>query len=64
MDLQLSDDQRALRSGMRDLLGAVFDREALRAAVERGGAVDRGLWRELATFARADAGLLFERRDD
>ncbi|WP_444971413.1 acyl-CoA dehydrogenase family protein [Streptomyces sp. SAI-25] len=47
MDLQLSDDQRALRSGMRDLLGAVFDREALRAAVERGGAVDRGLWREL-----------------
>ncbi|MFJ3295657.1 acyl-CoA dehydrogenase family protein [Streptomyces bacillaris] len=47
MDLQLSDDQRALRSGMRDLLGAVFDREALRAAVERGGTVDRGLWREL-----------------
>ena len=25
MDFQLSDDQRALRSGMRDLLGAVFD---------------------------------------
>ncbi|SCD72655.1 acyl-CoA dehydrogenase family protein [Streptomyces sp. DvalAA-19] len=47
MDLQLSDDQRALRSGMRDLLGAVFDRVALRAAVERGGVVDRGLWREL-----------------
>ncbi|MFD5971523.1 acyl-CoA dehydrogenase family protein [Streptomyces bacillaris] len=47
MDLQLSDDQRALRSGMRDLLGAVFDRQALRAAVERGGTVDRGLWREL-----------------
>ncbi|MFD5900095.1 acyl-CoA dehydrogenase family protein [Streptomyces microflavus] len=47
MDFQLSDDQRALRSGMRDLLGAAFDRDGLRAAVERGGAVDRGLWREL-----------------
>ncbi|MFJ8771112.1 acyl-CoA dehydrogenase family protein [Streptomyces microflavus] len=47
MDFQLSDDQRALRSGMRDLLGAVFDRGRLRAAVERGGGVDRGLWREL-----------------
>ncbi|MFE9459034.1 acyl-CoA dehydrogenase family protein [Streptomyces californicus] len=47
MDFQLSDDQRALRSGMRDLLGAVFDRDRLRAAVERGGALDRALWREL-----------------
>ncbi|MFJ9980741.1 acyl-CoA dehydrogenase family protein [Streptomyces cyaneofuscatus] len=53
MDFQLSDDQRALRSGMRDLLGAVFDRDRMRAAVERGGGVDRdrgvdrGLWREL-----------------
>ncbi|MEU0763214.1 acyl-CoA dehydrogenase family protein [Streptomyces microflavus] len=47
MDFQLSDDQRALRSGMRDLLGAAFDRDRLRAAVERGGGVDRGLWREL-----------------
>ncbi|MET9767418.1 acyl-CoA dehydrogenase family protein [Streptomyces sp. NPDC006415] len=47
MDFQLSDDQRALRSGMRDLLGAVFDRDRLRAAVERGGALDRSLWREL-----------------
>ncbi|MEW1614008.1 MULTISPECIES: acyl-CoA dehydrogenase family protein [unclassified Streptomyces] len=47
MDFQLSDDQRALRSGMRDLLGAVFDRDRMRAAVDRGGAVDRGLWREL-----------------
>ncbi|MBK3590071.1 acyl-CoA dehydrogenase, partial [Streptomyces sp. MBT57] len=34
MDFQLSDDQRALRSGMRDLLGAAFDRDGLRAAVE------------------------------
>ncbi|MFJ9321362.1 acyl-CoA dehydrogenase family protein [Streptomyces globisporus] len=47
MDFQLSDDQRALRSGMRDLLGAVFDRDRLRAAVERGGPLDRALWREL-----------------
>ncbi|MBK6046080.1 acyl-CoA dehydrogenase family protein [Streptomyces sp. MBT55] len=47
MDFQLSDDQRALRSGMRDLLGAVFDRGRLRAAVERDGALDRSLWREL-----------------
>ncbi|MDP9951290.1 MULTISPECIES: acyl-CoA dehydrogenase family protein [Streptomyces] len=47
MDFQLSDDQRALRSGMRDLLGAVFDRDRIRAAVERGGALDRALWREL-----------------
>ncbi|WP_103507893.1 acyl-CoA dehydrogenase family protein [Streptomyces sp. SM13] len=47
MDFQLSDDQRALRSGMRDLLDAVFDRDRLRAAVDRGGALDRTLWREL-----------------
>ncbi|MFE5959543.1 acyl-CoA dehydrogenase family protein [Streptomyces rubiginosohelvolus] len=47
MDFQLSDDQRALRSGMRDLLGALFDRDRLRAAVERDGALDRSLWREL-----------------
>ncbi|KOU05570.1 acyl-CoA dehydrogenase [Streptomyces sp. NRRL F-2295] len=32
---------------MRDLLGAVFDRDRMRAAVERGGALDRALWREL-----------------
>ncbi|MEU3203418.1 acyl-CoA dehydrogenase family protein [Streptomyces cyaneofuscatus] len=53
MDFQLSDDQRALRSGMCDLLGAVFDRDRMRAAVERGDGVDRDrgvdrrLWREL-----------------
>ncbi len=47
MDFQHSDDQRALRSGMRDLLGAVFDRDRMRTAVERGGALDRALWREL-----------------
>ncbi|QYA96038.1 acyl-CoA/acyl-ACP dehydrogenase [Streptomyces anulatus] len=47
MDFQLSDDQRALRSGMRDLLDAVFDRDRMRVAVERGGTLDRSLWREL-----------------
>ncbi|GGP81772.1 MULTISPECIES: acyl-CoA dehydrogenase family protein [Streptomyces] len=47
MDFQLSDDQRALRSGMRDLLGAVFGPGRLRAAVERDGVLDRSLWREL-----------------
>ncbi|RPK60881.1 Acryloyl-CoA reductase (NADH) [Streptomyces sp. ADI96-02] len=47
MDLQLSDDQRALRTGMRDLLAAAFDRERMRAAVAGGGGVDRVLWREL-----------------
>jgi alkylation response protein AidB-like acyl-CoA dehydrogenase len=47
MDFRLSDDQRALRSGVRELLAGRFGREALRAAVDRGGRVDRELWREL-----------------
>ncbi|GAA0485887.1 acyl-CoA dehydrogenase family protein [Streptomyces sp. NPDC046215] len=34
MDFRLSDDQRALRAGMRDLLAARFPREALRALVD------------------------------
>ncbi|MET9362087.1 acyl-CoA dehydrogenase family protein [Streptomyces sp. NPDC006632] len=46
MDFQLTSDQIALKSGMRDLLAARFDREALRAAVERPG-LDRSLWRAL-----------------
>ncbi|MFG3285375.1 acyl-CoA dehydrogenase family protein [Streptomyces sp. NPDC048111] len=46
MDFRLTDDQRALRAGMRDLLAARFDRDALRAAVERPG-LDRGLWQAL-----------------
>lgn len=32
---------------MRDLLGGVFHRDRLRAAVDRGWALDRALWREL-----------------
>jgi alkylation response protein AidB-like acyl-CoA dehydrogenase len=47
MDFRLTDDQRALRRGVRDLLAARFGREALRAAVDREGTVDRALWREL-----------------
>ncbi|MGP3978065.1 acyl-CoA dehydrogenase family protein [Streptomyces sp. 8N114] len=50
MDFRLTDDQEALRRGMRELLAARFGREALRAAVdgaEQGTALDVGLWREL-----------------
>ncbi|MGW7237187.1 acyl-CoA dehydrogenase family protein [Streptomyces sp. NPDC054804] len=46
MRFQLSDDQRALRDGMRELLARRFDGGALRAAVG-APALDRGLWREL-----------------
>ncbi|MEU9197663.1 acyl-CoA dehydrogenase family protein [Streptomyces hundungensis] len=46
MDLQLTEEQRALKSGMRELLAARFDRDALRAAVARP-TVDRALWRAL-----------------
>ncbi|ALC22553.1 acyl-CoA dehydrogenase family protein [Streptomyces pristinaespiralis] len=47
MDFRLSDDQRALRRGVRELLAGRFGREALRAAVDREGGLDRKLWREL-----------------
>jgi alkylation response protein AidB-like acyl-CoA dehydrogenase len=47
VDFRLTDDQRALRSGVRELLAGRFDRDALRAAVDREGTVDRALWREL-----------------
>ncbi|MFJ6431666.1 acyl-CoA dehydrogenase family protein [Streptomyces sp. NPDC091416] len=47
MDFQLSQDQRALRAGIRGLLAGRFDRDRMRAAHERGGGVDRALWREL-----------------
>ena len=55
MRFQLTEDQRALREGVRGLLAARFGRERLRAAVEGAGGVagvpelDRGLWRELGT---------------
>ncbi|MBO3674684.1 acyl-CoA dehydrogenase family protein [Streptomyces sp. NEAU-YJ-81] len=51
MDFQLTDDQRALRAGMRELLERRFPRTRLRAVVdgdaERGAELDRALWREL-----------------
>ncbi|MFI6687838.1 acyl-CoA dehydrogenase family protein [Streptomyces sp. NPDC050485] len=46
MDFRLTEEQRALKAGMRELLAARFDREALRAAVERP-LLDRALWRAL-----------------
>ncbi|MFF5183849.1 acyl-CoA dehydrogenase family protein [Streptomyces sp. NPDC000345] len=46
MRFQLTDDQQALKRGMRELLARRFGRDALRAAVERPG-LDRALWREL-----------------
>lgn len=46
MDFQLTDDQRALRTGVRELLTGRFGREQLRAAVDTPG-LDRALWREL-----------------
>ncbi|MEV7275654.1 acyl-CoA dehydrogenase family protein [Streptomyces sp. NPDC093111] len=51
MDFRLTEDQRALRRGVRELLDRRFGRDALRAAVDGGGpagaVLDRGLWREL-----------------
>ncbi|WP_327662130.1 MULTISPECIES: acyl-CoA dehydrogenase family protein [unclassified Streptomyces] len=48
MHFQLTEEQRALRDGTRELLAGRFGRDALRAAVDADTpAVDRGLWREL-----------------
>ncbi|MFB7827682.1 acyl-CoA dehydrogenase family protein [Streptomyces hydrogenans] len=47
MDFRLSRDQADLRRGVRELLAGRFGREALRAAVDGGGGLDRGLWKEL-----------------
>ncbi|MDX3309638.1 acyl-CoA/acyl-ACP dehydrogenase [Streptomyces sp. ME08-AFT2] len=47
MRFLLTEDQRALRGGVRELLARRFDRAALRAAVDRPGELDRALWREL-----------------
>ncbi|MER5405050.1 acyl-CoA dehydrogenase family protein [Streptomyces sp. NPDC002769] len=48
MDFQLTEDQGALRDGVRALLAGRFGPEALRTAVARGGrGLDRALWREL-----------------
>ncbi|MGC9541831.1 acyl-CoA dehydrogenase family protein [Streptomyces sp. UG1] len=47
MRFQLTEDQRALRDGVRELLTRRFGPEALRAAVDEPGRLDRALWREL-----------------
>ncbi|MGI5353133.1 acyl-CoA dehydrogenase family protein [Streptomyces sp. CA-250714] len=50
MDFRLTEDQEALRRGMRELLETRFDRAALRGAVdgaEQGASLDAALWREL-----------------
>ncbi|MGW7330272.1 acyl-CoA dehydrogenase family protein [Streptomyces sp. NPDC054840] len=47
MDFQPTEDQKDLRAGVRDLLAGRYGREALRASVDTGVCVDRGLWREL-----------------
>ncbi|MFI1969576.1 acyl-CoA dehydrogenase [Streptomyces cinnamoneus] len=55
MDFRPSDDQRALRAGMRDVLTSCFPPERLREVLDGGGvegAATRELWRELG-----DAGL-------
>ncbi|UXY32635.1 acyl-CoA dehydrogenase family protein [Streptomyces sp. HUAS TT20] len=46
MRFQLTEDQRALRDGVRQLLARRFDADALRAAVAEPG-LDRALWRGL-----------------
>ncbi|WP_435283327.1 acyl-CoA dehydrogenase family protein [Streptomyces koelreuteriae] len=47
MRFRLTDDQRALRDGVRQLLARRFDTEALRAAVRGPVRLDRALWRAL-----------------
>ncbi|MEU3379055.1 acyl-CoA dehydrogenase family protein [Streptomyces caelestis] len=47
MRFRLTDDQRALRDGMRQLLARRFDGAALRGAAERPERLDRALWRAL-----------------
>ncbi|MEU1076885.1 acyl-CoA dehydrogenase family protein [Streptomyces sp. NPDC005878] len=46
MDFRLSEDQLALRAGVREVLARRFDAAALRGALD-GGGLDRGLWRAL-----------------
>ncbi|MEU5954974.1 acyl-CoA dehydrogenase family protein [Streptomyces sp. NPDC047525] len=48
MDFQLTEDQRALRDGVREILEGRFDAAALRGAADSGApSLDRALWREL-----------------
>ncbi|WP_328621160.1 acyl-CoA dehydrogenase family protein [Streptomyces sp. NBC_00354] len=47
MDFRLTQEQQDLQAGVRGLLAGRYGREALRACVDSGGALDRALWREL-----------------
>jgi alkylation response protein AidB-like acyl-CoA dehydrogenase len=50
VDFRLTDEQRALRAGMRELLDKRFPRERMRAALDASAdrtPLDRALWREL-----------------
>ncbi|MFI6089238.1 acyl-CoA dehydrogenase family protein [Streptomyces sp. NPDC051218] len=48
MDFQLTEDQRALQHGVRELLDGRFDAAGLREAANSGApSLDRALWREL-----------------
>ncbi|MEV6835339.1 acyl-CoA dehydrogenase family protein [Streptomyces sp. NPDC051133] len=47
MRFRLSEEQRALRAGVRQMLDRRFGREELRAAVDTPGRLDRALWRAL-----------------
>ncbi|KIE27536.1 acyl-CoA dehydrogenase [Streptomyces sp. MUSC 125] len=47
MRFQLTDDQEALRTGVRELLDRCFGPEVLRTAVGAPGRLDRTLWRTL-----------------
>lgn len=47
MRFQLTEDQLALRDGVRELLARRFGPQRLRAAVDEPGRLDRALWREL-----------------
>ncbi|MFD0552056.1 acyl-CoA dehydrogenase family protein [Streptomyces rectiviolaceus] len=48
MDFQLTEDQRALKAGVRELLEGRFDGAALRDAADSAApSLDRALWREL-----------------
>ncbi|GAA1900282.1 acyl-CoA dehydrogenase family protein [Streptantibioticus ferralitis] len=69
MYFQLTDEQRALRAGVRELLAGRFARDRMRACLA-DAAVDRGLWRELGSaglfdlrldgMGLAEAALVFE----
>ncbi|QYX79305.1 acyl-CoA dehydrogenase family protein [Streptomyces akebiae] len=47
MRFRLTEDQRVLKSGFREVLARRFRTEELRGAVDGSGGLDRRLWREL-----------------